>query len=143
MGLAAADLFRTTDAIKNSWIKKHSEHQLSLKEELSGFQRLFAKIRELSERIDPTLVKSAGAIEARLEHAMGNLEKKLIKAEKLNYQTRLEQIDQIKADLFPKESLQERSENFGLFYVKWGQVFIDELVRHFEPLEFKFTVLTE
>ena len=56
---------------------------------------------------------------------------------------RLEQVDYIKSDLFPKDSLQERSENFGLFYVKWGQQFIDELIRNFEPLDFKFSVLTE
>ncbi len=74
---------------------------------------------------------------------MDNLEKKLVKAEKANYHTRLEQIDQIKADLFPKASLQERTENFGLFYVKWGQPFIDKLIEKFEPLSFKFTVLTE
>jgi uncharacterized protein YllA (UPF0747 family) len=74
---------------------------------------------------------------------LDNLEKKLVKAEKRNYQTRLEQIDQIKAELFPKDSLQERTENFGLLYVRWGQQFIDELVKHFEPLDFKFTVLSE
>jgi hypothetical protein len=45
--------------------------------------------------------------------------------------------------IFPNNSLQERSENFGLSYVKWGQLFIDELIRNFEPLDFKFTVLTE
>jgi hypothetical protein len=28
-------------------------------------------------------------------------------------------------------------------YVKWGQTFIDELIRLFDPLDFKFTVLTE
>ncbi len=67
----------------------------------------------------------------------------MVKAEKRNYQTRLEQIDQIKAELFPKDSLQERTENFGLLYVRWGQQFIDELVKHFEPLDFKFTVLSE
>ena len=55
----------------------------------------------------------------------------------------LEQIDQIKAELFPKDSLQERTENFGLLYVRWGQQFIDELIKHFEPLDFKFTVLSE
>jgi bacillithiol synthase len=143
MGLSTAGLFQNTDTIKNNWIKKHSEHQLSLNGELNGFKELFAKIKLLSQKVDPTLVRSAGAVEARLEHAIGNLEKKLIKAEKLNYQTRLEQVDHIKSELFPKESLQERTENFGLFYVKWGQDFIDELVRHFEPLEFKFTVLVE
>jgi bacillithiol synthase len=143
MGLSTADLFKNTDTIKNNWIKKHSEHQLSLGEETMAFKQLFESIKQRSAKVDPTLVKSAGAVEARLEHAIGNLEKKLIKAEKLNYQTRLEQVDHIKAELFPKESLQERTENFGLFYVKWGQQFINELVRHFEPLEFKFTVLKE
>jgi len=143
MGLSTADLFKNTDTIKNNWIKKHSEHQLSLGEETMAFKQLFESIKQRSAKVDPTLVKSAGAVEARLEHAIGNLERKLIKAERLNYQTRLEQVDHIKAELFPKESLQERTENFGLFYVKWGQEFINELVRHFEPLEFKFTVIAE
>ena len=83
------------------------------------------------------------AVQARLENAINNLEKKLIRAEKKNNHTRLEQIDHIKAELFPKDILQERTENFGLFYVKWGQAFIGELIKHFEPLDFKFTVLTE
>jgi len=52
-------------------------------------------------------------------------------------------VDVIRTNLFPKNSLQERTENFGLFYVKWGEELIDELVRNFEPLDFKFTVLTE
>jgi len=143
MGLTPADLFQSTDSVKNSWIKKHSEHQLSLKEESAGFKQLFDKIKERSSKIDPTLIKSAGAVEARLEHAIGNLEKKLIRAEKQNYEASLEQVDHIRAELFPKDSLQERTENFGLFYVKWGQGFIDELVEHFEPLEFRFTVLAE
>jgi len=143
MGLTAADLFQSTGSIKNNWIKKHSEHQLSLQEESAGFKQLFDKIKALSSKIDPTLIKSAGAVEARLEHAIGNLEKKLIRAEKQNYQTSLEQVDHIRAELFPKDSLQERTENFGLFYVKWGQKFIDELIRNFKPLEFKFTVLSE
>ncbi|HVW15415.1 MAG TPA: bacillithiol biosynthesis cysteine-adding enzyme BshC [Mucilaginibacter sp.] len=141
--LAPVDLFKPTDQVKNDWIKKHSEHELSLNEEWAELKQAFEKIRSRSSKIDPTLTQSVGAVEARLEHAIKRLEKKLIRAEKQNYQTRLEQIDQIKCELFPKDSLQERTENFGLFYVRWGQEFIDELIRHFEPLEFKFTVLAE
>ena len=40
-------------------------------------------------------------------------------------------------------SLQERNENFGMLYVRWGQDFIDELIRHFDPLAFEFAVVTE
>jgi bacillithiol biosynthesis cysteine-adding enzyme BshC len=143
MELEPGELFKSTDAIKSAWVKKQSEHELSLREEWRGMQHIFEKIKLRSFKIDPTLARSTSAVEARLEHAVNNLEKKLVKAEKRNYHTHLEQIDHIKCDLFPKDSLQERSENFGLFYVKWGQVFIDELIRNFEPLDFKFTVLKE
>jgi bacillithiol biosynthesis cysteine-adding enzyme BshC len=143
MELQAADLFQSTDTIKNNWIKKHSKHNLTLTEEWREMASAFEKIKLRAHKIDSTLAPSAEAVQARLKHAMDNLEKKLVKAEKTNYHTRLEQVEHIKTDLFPKESLQERSENFGLFYVKWGQHFIDELLRNFEPLDFKFTVLTE
>ena len=143
MELAPADIFKSANDIKNSWVKKHSSHKLTLAEEWGEMESTFERIKLRAHKIDPTLAPSAAAVQARLKHAMDNLEKKLVKAEKRNYQTRLEQIEHIKEDLFPKNSLQERQENFGLSYVKWGQLFIDELIRNFEPLDFKFTVLTE
>ncbi len=143
MDISAADLFKTADEIKNKWVKKHSDHNLSLNEERRELQALFEKIKLRAYKIDPTLARATDAVLARLSHAITNLEKKLVKAEKTNFSTQLAHVEQIKADLFPKNSLQERSENFGLFYVKWGQQFIDELLQHFEPLDFKFTVLTE
>jgi bacillithiol biosynthesis cysteine-adding enzyme BshC len=143
MELRPVDLFKSTDNIKNDWIKKHSKHNLSLTEEWRELACVFEKIKLRAHKIDSTLAPSAEAVQARLKHAIDNLEKKLIKAEKRNFQTRLEQVEYIKSDLFPKDSLQERTENFGLFYVKWGQSFIDELIKNFDPLEFKFTVLTE
>jgi uncharacterized protein YllA (UPF0747 family) len=143
MELEPVQLFLSTDQLKNEWVKKHSKHVLNLTGEWREFNSIFEKIKLRAHKIDPTLSPSTEAVQARLKRAIDNLEKKLVKAERTNYHTRLEQVQQIKADLFPNESLQERSENFGLFYVKWGQSFIDELIRNFEPLEFKFTVLTE
>lgn len=143
MDLDVAALFKPTDELQTEWIKKHSEHNLSLEGEWRELTSVFEKIKLRSYKIDPTLSPSTAAVQARLKHAVDNLEKKLVKAEKRNYQVRLEQLSAVKAELFPKDSLQERTENFGLMYVKWGQSFIDELIRHFEPLEFKFTILTE
>ena len=143
MDLDTAALFKQSDALQTEWIKKHSEHNLSLEEEWRELTCVFEKIKLRSYKIDPSLSPSAAAVQARLKHAIDNLEKKLIRAEKRNYDVRLEQLSAVKAELFPKDSLQERTENFGLMYVKWGQTFIDELVRHFEPLAFEFTILTE
>lgn len=143
MELQMADLFHPTDAIKNNWVKKHSDNQLSLQEDWQQLQKVFDQIKVNASRIEPTLVPATDAVQVRLKKAIDNLEKKLVKAEKHNYQTRLEQIDQIKEELFPNGGLQERTENFGMLYVRWGQNFIDELIRHFEPLDFEFAVLTE
>jgi len=143
MELSTADLFKTTDIIKSDWVKKHSEHTLSLQQEWAELQAVFEKVRSKARKVDNTLAPSAEAVQARLKHAIDSLEKKLVKAEKTKYHTHLTQIDAIKAELFPKDSLQERTENFGLLYVKWGQQFIEELVKNFEPLDFKFAVLTE
>jgi len=143
MELHAADLFKDIDTLKNNWIKKHSKHTLSLAEEWRELACIFEKLKLRAFKIDSTLAPSTEAVQARLKHAIDNLEKKLVKAEKRNYETRLVQVEQIKNDLFPKDSLQERTENFGLFYVKWGQTFIDDLIKNFEPLDFKFTVLME
>jgi uncharacterized protein YllA (UPF0747 family) len=113
-----------------------------LRDEWRELSLIFEKIKLRACKIDETLSPSAAAVQARLKHAVDNLENKLLRAEKRNYSTRLEQIDSIKADLFPGGGLQERNENFGLFYVKYGQAFIDELINNFEPLAFKFNVLT-
>ncbi|QJD94615.1 bacillithiol biosynthesis cysteine-adding enzyme BshC [Mucilaginibacter robiniae] len=143
MEISPAQLFTSPDNIKTTWIKNHSQHDLSLKEEWRELQCIFEKIKLRAHKIDPTLEPSTSAVQARLKNAMDNLEKKLLKAEKHNYDVRLQQIDAIKTELFPKNSLQERQENFGLFYVKWGQTLIEELIRNFDPLAFQFTVLNE
>ncbi|MES2810805.1 MAG: bacillithiol biosynthesis cysteine-adding enzyme BshC [Bacteroidota bacterium] len=143
MELQPADLFKTTDELKNYWIKKHSEHALSIQKEWAELSAIFDTLKDRAAKIDPTLGPSTEAVRVRLKKAIDNLEKKLVRSEKANYHTRLEQIEQIKTELFPGGSLQERNENFGLLYVRWGQAFIDELIAGFEPLDFEFAVLTE
>jgi uncharacterized protein YllA (UPF0747 family) len=66
-----------------------------------------------------------------------------MKAEKRNYADALLQIETIKKKLFPKGGLQERSENFALFYVKHGKSFIENLIENFKPLDLKFTILED
>jgi len=137
------DLFTDTESLKQRWVSNHSEHNLTLGDEWKEIEALFEKIKQRAGKIDSTLVPSTSAVEARLKKAIDNLEKKLMRAEKRTYSTRLEQIEQIKTALFPGDSLQERTENFGLYYVKWGQQLIEELIRHFEPLDFEFCILSE
>ncbi len=52
-----------------------------------------------------------------------------------------QQINTIKAALFPADGLQERIENFMPYYAQWGKAFIDCVYRSSPSLEQEFVVL--
>jgi bacillithiol biosynthesis cysteine-adding enzyme BshC len=141
LGLNLAQLFQATEQIQKQYVASHTAHTLHLEEEWEAFQKIFDQIKSRSVAIDPTLGPSTAAVEARLRRALQNLEKKLLKADLRNHQDAVQQIERLKEKLFPGGSLQERKENFGLFYVKHGNQLIKELIEQFDPLAFKFTIL--
>lgn len=134
-------LFLSAEALKKEYVLGHTDHRLDLKDEWKELSAVFEKIKLRAYKIDPTLAPSTESVHARLKHALDRLEKKLLKADKKNHQDALEQIDRMKEKLFPNGGLQERSENFTVFYVKHGPALFDELIKHFHPLDFKFTIL--
>lgn len=137
------DIFRDKEELKREWVLDHSENSLNLADEWQELSSIFEKIKLRSYKIDPSLGPSTDAVKARLQRAVKNLEAKLMKAEKRNFADALSQIDTVKAKLFPKGGLQERSENFGLFYVRHEKNFIKTLIENFRPLDLKFTILEE
>ena len=143
LDLSIKDIFKNSEELKKDWVFKHTEHRLNLDDEWQELSSIFEKLKLRTYKIDPSLSPSSEAVKARLQKAVKNLEAKLIKAEKRNFGDALKQIDSIRLKLFPNGGLQERSENFGLFYVKYGKGFIETLVKNFKPLDLKFTILEE
>ncbi|GAA4797095.1 bacillithiol biosynthesis cysteine-adding enzyme BshC [Olivibacter ginsenosidimutans] len=141
LNLTFKSIFKQSDELKKEYVRIHSKHRLNLNEEWLEMEAIFERIKERATKIDPTLRPSAEAIKARLCRAINNLEKKFVKADKLNFDDAINQIDKIKEKFFPHGELQERVENFGLLYVKYGDDFIKDLIRYFHPLEMKFTIL--
>jgi bacillithiol biosynthesis cysteine-adding enzyme BshC len=143
LDLDLKDIFKNSEKLKKEWVFSHTEHNLNLYDEMQELNSIFEKIKLRTYKIDPSLGPSSEAVNSRLQKALKNLEAKLIKAEKRNFADALTQIDVIKSKLFPNGGLQERSENFGLFYVKFGKGFIPFLIKNFKPLDLKFTILEE
>ena len=139
--LTFSSIFKETSILQNEYVKRKTKHRLNLKDEWMELNAIFGKLKLRAHKIDPSLGPSTDAVKARLKKAINGLEKKLLKADKRNYSDALVQIDRIKERLFPGGGLQERSENFAMLYVKYGDDLVEELVKYFEPLEFKFTIL--
>lgn len=141
LNLAFADAFEETETLKKKYIHQHTQNELNLQNEWSQLKSVFDELKIRAKKIDPTLAPSTEAVEVRLKKALDSLEKKLIRAEKRNFSEAMNDIETIKNQLFPGGGLQERKENFGLFYVKHGDDFIKNLIKYFKPLDFKFTIL--
>ncbi|MGK9119614.1 bacillithiol biosynthesis cysteine-adding enzyme BshC [Olivibacter jilunii] len=141
LNLTFKSLFRDANELKREYVRIHSKHRLNLNDEWLEMEAIFERIKERATKIDPTLRPSAEAIKTRLCKAINNLEKKFVKADKLNFEDAVSQIDKIKEKFFPNGGLQERVENFGLLYVKYGDELINDLLKFFNPLDMKFTIL--
>lgn len=141
LDLTFKSIFRPEQLLKNEYVRRHTKHRLNLRDEWMEFNAIFAKMKLRTHKIDPSLGPSTEAIKARLRKAVNNLEKKILKADKRNHQEGLLQIERLKDKLFPGGGLQERTENFAVYYVRFGDEFIEELRKNFHPLAFQFTVL--
>lgn len=141
MDLTFRSIFRSAESLKNEYVRRQTKHRLNLKDEWMELNAIFGKIKLRAHKIDPTLGPSTDAVKARLKKAINSLEKKLLRADKKNHKEALIQIDRLKELLFPLGGLQERSENFAPLFIRHGEDLIKELERHFNPLDFKFTIL--
>ena len=143
MGFSVAAFFQPQDRLMNLIVARNSEHSVSLNGNFEKAEELFEQIKTQAGRIDPTLAQHVAAIKARSFKTLQELEKKMLRAEKRKFSDHLRQIQAIKAALFPGNGLQERKENFSLFYAKWGREFVEELYKNTPALEQEFTILLE
>lgn len=72
---------------------------------------------------------------------MENIEARINKSLKQKNEIHLNQIEKLKNQLFPNNSLQERVENFSSYYAEFGKDFINELINSFDVYQKQFLVI--
>ena len=101
----------------------------------------FNALREVSKLTDISFVGAVNAQEQKQLKGLLNLEKRLLNANKRKYESHISRITSIQSELFPDNSLQERSVNFSEFYLEYGKEFIKILKENISPLNNKFTII--
>lgn len=143
LGLKVADLFTDTEELIKSYVKANSENELSLKEEKKQLHDIFNGIVDKIKGVDQTLVKTVKAEAANQMNSLQGLESRLMKAEKQRHEIELNQIRGIKDKLFPGHGLQERTDNFLSFYLRYGNTFFETLMEALNPLQEGFIVVVD
>ena len=141
MDIELADLFKEGHLLMTKFTQQHSSNVTSLNGEFSEAGNLYDQIASSASKIDTTLTAHIDALKTRTLKGLAELEKKMLRAEKRKFVTEQEQIQKIKATLFPGNSLQERVENFSALYGTHHKAFFQTILAFSQTFGQQFTVL--
>lgn len=142
--LDTADIFKDTEELVKDLVKQ--EHgEVNLGEAKQQAEALYAQLLDTVLPIDKSL---QGAVDAEKQKALNGLaavEQKLNRALKQKSETDLNQLRAVKGKLFPEGTPQERYDNLGMYYAKYGPALIEALKWQltYDLDRFEYTVLKE
>lgn len=135
IGLDYRELYRKPDLVIRDYVAKHTENELSLAPELTQLSDLFNSMASKAKAIDPTLEKAALAEHTRQEKIITQFESRLRRIEKTKFDEAVTTIREMKDYLFPKDGLQERTDNFLNIYLEEGEQMFTVLIDALDPLQ--------
>ncbi|MEP6682262.1 MAG: bacillithiol biosynthesis cysteine-adding enzyme BshC [Parafilimonas sp.] len=140
---ADVDLFKDENALMKQFTQKHSNNKTSLNGEFLQTENLYDAISSFASKIDKTLTQHIEALKKKTIKGLSELEKKMLRAEKKKFITEQAQIHKIKSLLFPNNSLQERIENFSVFYSVHGKSFFEDVFLNSKGFNQQFCIFRE
>ena len=142
-GFSAAAFFEDTESLVRRYIETNASGEVSLAPEVADLHRLFDRLAAKAVAIDPTLEKAVRAEETKTVAGLEQWEGRLLRAEKQKHEVTLNQMRALKEKLFPANGLQERTDNFLPYILKYGDDFIDMLQENLDPFDQGFVLLSD
>lgn len=142
-GLSVQDLFEKPLDLAQAILLRQAKVAFNLEPEIEKLGQIFKDIAHKAFQVDPTLEKYAMAECTKLLKGIESVEDRLRKTEKQKHETLLNQVANIQQKLFPNDGLQERTDNFIPFYIKYGPAWMDALIENLHPLGAGFDIIME
>lgn len=141
LGISREAIFNEKERLIREMVIKKSEIVIDLGPQRKQVENMFAGLEALSDQTDPSFSGAVRAEKKRQLNGIDMLEKRLLKAQKRKMGDLVQRLELLKEELFPKGALQERTDNFSIFYEEYGSNFIQGLIETLDPLELKFSIL--
>ncbi len=143
LNINVVDLFKGKQIVLNEIVGRDTKNTLQLESQKLQLNQVYNEIKNKVKQIDTTLFQHTEALETKALKALTILEKKMLRAEKRKFADSENQLSKILHSLFPDGYLQERTENFMLYYSKWGSAFLEILYENSATFEQEFCVIEE
>ena len=141
LSISIPEIFKKQESLIADAVKELSEVKIDFSEQKSYLRQQFIDLKELAKKTDGTFMGAVNAQEKKQLNGLDNLEKRLLKAQKRKLSEVVNRITGLQNELFPHQSLQERSQNFSEFYEVLGRDLIPMLLKNTDSLKFEFTVI--
>ena len=142
LGFTLEHLFKPVLELELDYIKSQTKENLALTNHIASLNELYESIQQDVIKIDTSLGDHAKNLSVQAQKKLALLEKKMIRAEKRKQQISIDRIQAIKGSLFPKNSLQERVENFAEWVGDYGWDWVEAIMQHSTTLNPSFTIIT-
>jgi bacillithiol biosynthesis cysteine-adding enzyme BshC len=141
LGFTVEDFFKKPFDLINALVHKNSSNQLDISTQIDAIKRQYQALQAISGNIDESLKNHTEALQTKALKPLYELEKKLLRKEKKRFEAQQRQIEKLKVELFPSNSLQERVDNFSYFYAKYGKDWLQTIYNQSLTLEQQFTIV--
>jgi bacillithiol biosynthesis cysteine-adding enzyme BshC len=130
-------LFSDLNELKKLFVKDQLNGKLSLEEQKKAIAVIYESVASLAVTVDPTLKPFVKAEAQRVVNSMQNIEGKMVKAEKRKREDEMRMLTQIKENLFPGGTLQERRLNILGIH---DENFIEQVAANTDPFDLRFNI---
>tara|TARA_B110000914_G_scaffold219283_1_gene227722 strand:- start:6078 stop:7679 length:1602 start_codon:yes stop_codon:yes gene_type:complete len=141
LNLNIEHFFKNNENLLKFYTNKFSENRIDFTSIKTTISNNFKQLFEVAKITDFSFTGAVKAQEKKQKNGIDNLERRLLKAEKIKNKERLDKIISIKTELFPYNSLQEREINFSEFFQYYGDEFIDLVMKNIDPFDPSFVII--
>ena len=141
LNMSLEDVFMKQNSFINKKIREISNINIDMSQQKKHLKQQFEDLYELAELTDKSFLGAVKAQEVKQLKGIENLEKRLLKAQKKKLKDHVVRMCDLQNELFPNQTLQERSLNFSELYQEYGPELIPALIRSLKPLKMELTVL--
>ncbi len=141
LDISIEEIFLKQHQLIEKKVKENSDIQFSFEDAKELLTQQFLALRRVANETDVSFIGAVEAQQKKQLNGLGNLEKRLLRAEKRKQVDLVNRISELQDQLFPNYRLEERQRNFSEYYLEYGDDLITSLKKSLQPLQLAFTIL--
>ncbi|NLP56559.1 bacillithiol biosynthesis cysteine-adding enzyme BshC [Lutibacter sp. B1] len=141
LDISLEEIFVKQEDLISEKIKEISEIEIDFSQQKLFLKQQFTGLKELAKQTDVSFLGAVNAQEKKQLNGLDKLEQRLLKAQKRKLNDVIERITLLQNELFPNQSLEERTRNFAEYYVEFGDKLVPMLLSALNPLKLQFSII--